>query len=105
MRTKPVGKESASAERFVASVTWVDERQRSTRGDRPLLPFRRIPLRRRGVQFHRRHIRRAPLWMRRSGLERLWRLGVGPYRRAARCAACAYVFLLLGIGVDVVPAE
>jgi len=51
------------------------------------------------------HIRRAPLWMRRSGLEWLWRLGAEPYRLAARYAVCAYVFLLLGIGVDVIPGE
>jgi exopolysaccharide biosynthesis WecB/TagA/CpsF family protein len=51
------------------------------------------------------HSRRAPLWMRRIGLEWLWRLGAEPYRLAARYAACAYVFLLLGFGVDVVPAE
>jgi exopolysaccharide biosynthesis WecB/TagA/CpsF family protein len=51
------------------------------------------------------HTRRAPLWMQRGGLEWLWRLGADPYRLAARYAACAYVFLLLGIGVDVVPAE
>lgn len=51
------------------------------------------------------HTRRAPLWMRRNGLEWLWRLGAEPHRLAARYAACAYVFLLLGIGADVIPAE
>ena len=51
------------------------------------------------------HTRRAPPWMRRGGLEWLWRLGTEPYRLGARYAACAYVFLLLGIGLDVVPAE
>jgi exopolysaccharide biosynthesis WecB/TagA/CpsF family protein len=51
------------------------------------------------------HTRRAPLWARRGGLEWLWRLGAEPYRLAARYAACLYVFLLLGLGVDVVPAE
>lgn len=57
------------------------------------------------LDFIAGHSRRAPLWMRRSGVEWLWRLGAEPYRLAARYAACAYVFLLLGIGVDVVPAE
>jgi exopolysaccharide biosynthesis WecB/TagA/CpsF family protein len=51
------------------------------------------------------HTRRAPLWMRRSGIEWLWRLSAEPYRLAARYAACAYVFLLLAIGLDAVPAE
>ncbi len=51
------------------------------------------------------HARRAPRWMRRSGLEWLWRLGAEPHRLAARYITCAYVFLLLGIGLDVVPAE
>jgi exopolysaccharide biosynthesis WecB/TagA/CpsF family protein len=51
------------------------------------------------------HIRRAPMWMRRSGLEWLWRLGVEPCRLTVRYAVCAYVFLLLGLGVDVIPAE
>jgi N-acetylglucosaminyldiphosphoundecaprenol N-acetyl-beta-D-mannosaminyltransferase len=57
------------------------------------------------LDFIAGHARRAPLWMRRCGLEWLWRLGAEPYRLAARYAACAYVFLLLGIGVDVVPTE
>ena len=51
------------------------------------------------------HPRRAPLWMRRSGLEWLWRLAAEPHRLAARYAACAYAFVLLGIGVEVFPAE
>ena len=51
------------------------------------------------------YTRRAPRWMRRSGLEWLWRLGAEPHRLAFRYAACAYVFMLLGIGADVVPAE
>jgi hypothetical protein len=42
--------------------------------------------------------RRAALWMRRNGLERLRRL-------AARYAAGVYVFLPPAIGVGVVPAE
>jgi exopolysaccharide biosynthesis WecB/TagA/CpsF family protein len=49
--------------------------------------------------------RRAPLWMRRSGLEWLWRLALEPRRLAARYVACAYAFLLLGIGVEVFPVE
>jgi hypothetical protein len=44
------------------------------------------------------HNRRAPLWMRRSGLEQLW-------RRAARNVACVYLFLSLGVGVGVAQAE
>jgi UDP-N-acetyl-D-mannosaminuronic acid transferase (WecB/TagA/CpsF family) len=43
--------------------------------------------------------------MRRSGLEWLWRLATEPHRLAARYAACARVFLLLGIGAEVFPAE
>lgn len=49
--------------------------------------------------------RRAPAWMRGSGLEWLWRLVREPRRLAARYAACLYVFLLLGLGLEVVPAE
>ena len=51
------------------------------------------------------HMRRAPLWLRQNGLEWLWRLGEEPFRLAGRYAACAYIFLLLGIGVDVIPTE
>ena len=57
------------------------------------------------LDFIAGYARRAPLWMRRSGLEWLWRLATEPHRLAARYAACARVFLLLGIGAEVFPAE
>jgi len=57
------------------------------------------------LNFVSGHARRAPLWMRRSGLEWLWRLAAEPRRLAARYIACAHVFLLLGIGAEVFPAE
>ncbi len=49
--------------------------------------------------------RRAPGWMRRGGLEWLWRLVHEPRRLAVRYAACAHVLLLLGLGFSVVPQE
>ena len=58
-----------------------------------------------GLDFVAGCVSRAPLWMRRSGLEWLWRLAAEPRRLAARYAASAYVFLLLGIGFEVVPAK
>jgi N-acetylglucosaminyldiphosphoundecaprenol N-acetyl-beta-D-mannosaminyltransferase len=49
--------------------------------------------------------RRAPLWMRQSGLEWLWRLAGEPRRLVGRYAICAYIFLLLALGARTVPAE
>jgi UDP-N-acetyl-D-mannosaminuronic acid transferase (WecB/TagA/CpsF family) len=43
--------------------------------------------------------------MRNSGLEWLWRLAGEPRRLATRYIACVYVFLLLGLGLEAVPAE
>ena len=57
------------------------------------------------LDFIAGHTRRAPVWMQRSGLEWLWRVGTEPHRLGIRYAACAHAFVLLGIGVDVVPAE
>jgi exopolysaccharide biosynthesis WecB/TagA/CpsF family protein len=57
------------------------------------------------LNFIAGHARRAPSWMRRSGLEWLWRLAAEPHRLAARYAAGAYAFLLLWIGGEVFPAE
>ncbi|HEY1942639.1 MAG TPA: WecB/TagA/CpsF family glycosyltransferase [Roseiarcus sp.] len=50
-------------------------------------------------------VTRAPQWMRRSGLEWLWRLAQEPRRLAGRYLACAYVLVLLGLGLPVVPRE
>jgi len=49
--------------------------------------------------------RRAPLWMRRSGLEWLWRLAGEPRRLIGRYASCAWIFLLLLLGATAVPEE
>ena len=49
--------------------------------------------------------RRAPQWVQRGGFEWLWRLAHEPRRLAARYAACAYVLVLLGLGLSVVPQE
>jgi len=48
--------------------------------------------------------RRAPPWMRRGGLEWLWRLAAEPRRLAPRYVASAYALLLLALGVEIVPA-
>jgi N-acetylglucosaminyldiphosphoundecaprenol N-acetyl-beta-D-mannosaminyltransferase len=48
---------------------------------------------------------RAPPWMQRGGLEWLWRLVREPRRLAARYLACAYILILLGLGMRVVPQE
>jgi len=50
-------------------------------------------------------VKRAPGWMRRSGLEWLWRLAQEPRRLAGRYLVCAYVLVLLGLGFAVVPHE
>ena len=49
--------------------------------------------------------RRAPRWMRQSGLEWFWRLAGEPRRLAARYCACAWVLLLLALGVKAIPEE
>ena len=49
--------------------------------------------------------RRAPHWMRRSGLEWFWRLACEPRRLAKRYGNCAYVFALLALGVETVRVE
>lgn len=48
---------------------------------------------------------RAPAWMRVAGLEWLWRLASEPRRLAMRYAACAYIFMLLALGVRALPVE
>jgi len=55
------------------------------------------------LDFISGHARRAPVWMRRSGLEWFWRLISQPRRLAARYAECAYVFLLLALGASIAP--
>lgn len=47
------------------------------------------------LDFISGHSRRAPLWLRRAGLEWLWRLLGDPKRLALRYLSSAYVFLLL----------
>jgi N-acetylglucosaminyldiphosphoundecaprenol N-acetyl-beta-D-mannosaminyltransferase len=48
---------------------------------------------------------RAPPWMQRSGIEWLWRLAREPRRLAARYLVCAYILVLLGLGIRIVPQE
>jgi exopolysaccharide biosynthesis WecB/TagA/CpsF family protein len=56
------------------------------------------------LDFIAERTRRAPAWMRSSGLEWLWRLGSEPLRLGPRYLLCAYVLLLLELGVAVVPS-
>jgi len=50
-------------------------------------------------------VSRAPEWMRRVGLEWLWRLAHEPRRLAGRYLACAYILVLLGLGFPVIPGQ